>query len=62
MQLILSRHQTHEGHVTRPSTGRNADFVDISMEIASALPKGKLATSVVRRTTFNQGADHPIQW
>ena len=46
MQLILNHLRTHEGHVTRPSTAQNADFVDISMEIASALPEGKLATSV----------------
>ena len=57
----MSCHRTHEGHMTRPSTGRNADFVDISMEIASALLEGTLATSVDRRTTFNQGADQPIQ-
>ena len=34
VQLELSHLRTHRGHVTRPSSSQNADFVDISMERA----------------------------
>lgn len=57
----MSHLRTHEGHVTHPSSDQNVDFVDISMEIASALQKAKLATSVDKRTIFSQGAEQPTQ-
>jgi len=56
----MSHLRTHEGHVTHPSD-QNVDFVDISMEIVSALQKAKLATSVDKRTIFSQGAEQPTQ-
>lgn len=46
VQLKPSHLRTHGGLVIRPSSGQNADFVDISMEIASAQPEGKRVTSV----------------
>ena len=56
----MSHLKTYDGHVTHPSD-QNVDFVDISMEIASALQKAKLATSMDKRTIFSQSAEQLTQ-